>query len=146
MYKRKDNPTGNKARIFKARLVVRSFTQDKGVDYNKAAQCPTEAVEKERMSCVACEQAVCSLMSLMVCTRPDIAFAMSKKYEAQSTTAEYVAVEEAAKEAIWLDRFIIEMGLKQGVVNLHYDTKNALHLAANQVMDSIIKHIDIRYH
>lgn len=70
-----------------------------------------------------------------------------QKCVAQSTTeAEYVAAAEAAKEAIWLDKLIMEMGLTQGVVNLHCDSQSALHLAANQVMDSRVKHIDIRYH
>ncbi|OAE22091.1 hypothetical protein AXG93_1175s1000 [Marchantia polymorpha subsp. ruderalis] len=119
MYKLKDNPLRNEARIFKARMVVRGFTQEKCVDYNKvfsfvakfnmidskgvwttlmahfklfAAHCTIDAVEKGNMSCVPYEQVVASLMYLMVCTRPDIAFAMDK------------------------------------------------------VMDSIVKHINIRYH
>lgn len=69
------------------------------------------------------------------------------KCVAQSTTKdEYVAPAETAKKAIWLDKLIIEMGLKQGVVNLHCNCQSALHLAANQVMGSRVKHIDIRYH
>lgn len=35
MYKLKDNPVRNKARIFKARLVARGFTQEKDVDYKE---------------------------------------------------------------------------------------------------------------
>lgn len=70
-----------------------------------------------------------------------------QKCVAQSTTeAEYVAAAEAAKEAIWLDRLVTEMGLKQGLVQLHCDSQSALHLATNRVMDSRVKHIDIRYH
>src|SRR5450759_3514292 len=60
--------------------------------------------------------------------------------------AEYIATAEATKEAIWLDRLITEMGLKKDIVNLHCDSQSALHLAANQVMNSRVKHIDIRYH
>lgn len=71
---------------------------------------------------------------------------LQKCVDQSTTEAEYVAAVEAAKEAIWLDRLIMEMGLKQGVVNLHCDSQSALHLAANQVMDSRAKHIDIRYH
>ncbi|OAE29640.1 hypothetical protein AXG93_1762s1210 [Marchantia polymorpha subsp. ruderalis] len=337
VYKLKDNPSRNKARIFKARLVARGFTQKKGMDYNKvfspvvkyatirlvndetfhliilvyyvddifilaknqshvdecksklksafkmkymgeskrilgmeihrdheqkrlwlsqgkyvrhildtfnmidskeiwtplaahfklsAVQCPNNAVEKKNMSYVPYEQAVGSLMYLTVCTRPDIAFAMGKvssymsnpwkvhwktmkwimrylkstldygllfdglsdnakslfsyveadyrqdldkrrsttgyvftlgggsicwrfkfKCVAQSTTeTEYVAAAEAKKEAFWLDGLIMEMRLKKGVVNIYCDSHSALHLAANQVMDSRVKHIDIRYH
>ena len=70
-----------------------------------------------------------------------------QKCVAQSTTkAEYVATAEAAKEAIWLDRLATEMGLPRDIVNLHCDSQSALHLAINQVMDSSMKHIDIRYH
>ncbi|OAE35979.1 hypothetical protein AXG93_93s1180 [Marchantia polymorpha subsp. ruderalis] len=35
LYKLKDNPAGDDARIFKARLMARGFTQEKGVDYNE---------------------------------------------------------------------------------------------------------------
>ena len=70
-----------------------------------------------------------------------------QKCVAQSTTeAEYVAAAEATKEAIWLNRLITEMGLTQASVNLHCDSQSALHLAVNQVMDSRVKHIDVRYH
>src|SRR5450759_4598828 len=60
--------------------------------------------------------------------------------------AKYVATAEAAKEAIWLDRLVTEMGLTHDIVNLHCDNQSALHLAVNQVMNSRMKHIDIMYH
>ena len=31
-------------------------------------------------------------------------------------------------------------------MKLHCDSQSALHLAVNQVMDSRVKHIDVRYH
>jgi ATP-binding cassette subfamily B (MDR/TAP) protein 1 len=70
-----------------------------------------------------------------------------QKCVAQSTTeAEYVAVAEAAKEAVWLDKLVTEMGLPHDIVNLHCDSQSALHLAVNQMMNCRVKHIDIRYH
>ena len=70
-----------------------------------------------------------------------------QKCVAQPTTeAEYVAAAEAAKEAIWMDQLVTEIGLTHDTVNVHCDSQSALHLAVNHVMDSRVKHIDIRYH
>ena len=63
-----------------------------------------------------------------------------------TTEAEYVAAAEAAKETIWLNQLVTELGLKQEHVNLHCDSQSALHLATNQVMDGRVKHIDVKYH
>lgn len=38
------------------------------------------------------------------------------------------------------------MRLKQSVVNFHCDSQSVLFFARNQVMDSRVKHIDIRYY
>lgn len=38
------------------------------------------------------------------------------------------------------------MKLKHGFLKLHYDSQSVLHLAANQVMDNKMNHINIRYH
>jgi hypothetical protein len=70
-----------------------------------------------------------------------------QKHIYQSTIkAEYVVAAEATKEAIWLEKLIIEMGLKQCIINLHRNSQSVIHLATNQIMDSRVKHIDIRYH
>lgn len=42
------------------------------------SQCPTNDMAKAKMSCVLYEQAVCTLTYLMMCTRPNIPFAMGK--------------------------------------------------------------------
>ncbi|KAL4304503.1 hypothetical protein GQ457_10G014750 [Hibiscus cannabinus] len=68
-------------------------------------------------------------------------------YVALSTTeAEYMAVVEAAKEALWLIGLVKELGLEQGGVQLHYDSQSAIHLAKNQVYHARTKHIDVRFH
>lgn len=71
-----------------------------------------------------------------------------QKCKAQSTMrVEYVAVLEAVKEVIWLDKLMFKMRLKQRVINLHCDSQSALYLASNQMMkNNKIKHIDIMYH
>uniref|UniRef100_A0A2N9GEX0 Integrase catalytic domain-containing protein n=1 Tax=Fagus sylvatica TaxID=28930 RepID=A0A2N9GEX0_FAGSY len=66
---------------------------------------------------------------------------------AMSTTeAEYMAVAEAAKEALWLKGLVKEFGLNQGGVQMHCDSQSAIYLAKNQVYHARTKHIDVRFH
>jgi hypothetical protein len=66
---------------------------------------------------------------------------------AMSTTeAEYMAVAEAAKEALWLIGLVKELGIQQGGVSLHCDSHSAIYLAKNQVYHARTKHIDVRFH
>jgi len=66
-----------------------------------AAQCPTDAIEKGLMSSVPYESAVGSLMYLMVCTRPDIAFVVGKvsRYMSNPGKAHWEAVK-------WILRYL----------------------------------------
>ncbi|KAL4384756.1 hypothetical protein GQ457_15G014670 [Hibiscus cannabinus] len=63
-----------------------------------------------------------------------------------TTEAEYMAVAEAAKEALWLIGLVKELGLEQGGVQLHCDSQSAIHLAKNQVYHARTKHIDVRFY
>ena len=66
---------------------------------------------------------------------------------AMSTTeAEYMAVAEAAKEALWLTGLVKELGVEQGGVRLHCDSQSVIYLAKNQVYHARTKHIDVRFH
>lgn len=74
----------------------------------------------------------------------------SKKQELvtlSTTEAEYVAATHAAKEAVWLRRFISEIfrPLTQATV-LHCDNQSAIALAKSGAFHARTKHIDIRYH
>ncbi|KAL0458151.1 UNVERIFIED_CONTAM: Retrovirus-related Pol polyprotein from transposon TNT 1-94 [Sesamum latifolium] len=127
------------------------------------------------MSKVSYASAVGCLMYAMVCTRPDLAHAVSQvcKYMSKpgrhhwevlkwifrylkgthvghgiifdsqqhdplvvgyvdSDYAEYMAVAEAAKEALWLNGLAKELGVEQGRVQLHCDSQSAIYLAKNQ--------------
>ncbi|MCO5583887.1 hypothetical protein L7F22_037803 [Adiantum nelumboides] len=65
----------------------------------------------------------------------------------QSTTkAEYVAVSEACKEAIWLGRLVIDLGIKEETPMLHCDSQSAIQLPRNPVYHSKTKHVDVKYH
>ncbi|KAG7962752.1 hypothetical protein I3843_09G081300 [Carya illinoinensis] len=63
-----------------------------------------------------------------------------------STEAEYMAVTEAVKEAIWLQGLVTDLGFKQLEVTVYCDSQSAIHLAKNQVYHSRTKHIDVRFH
>ena len=63
-----------------------------------------------------------------------------------TTEAEYMAVTEAVKEAIWLNGLLKDLGVVQSHISLYCDSQSAIHLAKNQVYHSRTKHIDVRYH
>ncbi|KAK2404832.1 hypothetical protein QL285_054138 [Trifolium repens] len=62
------------------------------------------------------------------------------------TQAEYIALVEGVKEAIWLKGMIGEMGIGQGCVKIHCDSQSVIHLANHKVYHERTKHIDIRLH
>ncbi|PRQ16639.1 putative RNA-directed DNA polymerase [Rosa chinensis] len=63
-----------------------------------------------------------------------------------TTEAEYMALTEASKEAIWLNGLASEFGIHQEGVVVKCDSQSAIHLAKNQVFHARTKHIDVRYH
>ncbi|KAL2250008.1 UNVERIFIED_CONTAM: Retrovirus-related Pol polyprotein from transposon TNT 1-94 [Sesamum indicum] len=71
---------------------------------------------------------------------------LQKVVTLSTTEAEYVAVTEAAKELIWLQHFLGELGKPQADVILHSDSQSAIHLAKNPAFHSGTKHIEIKYH
>ena len=63
-----------------------------------------------------------------------------------TTEAEYMALTEAVKEAIWLQGLLGELGIQQRHIKVHCDSQSAIMLAKNQVYHARTKHIDVRYH
>jgi len=63
-----------------------------------------------------------------------------------STEAEYMALTDGAKEAIWLKGHVSELGFVQKTVNIHCDSQSAIALAKNAVYHERTKHIDVKYH
>ena len=64
---------------------------------------------------------------------------------ALSTTEEYMAATEAAKEALLLKGLMMELGTQQGEVPLLCDSQSAICLAKNQVYHARSQHIAVRY-
>ncbi|CAM8895916.1 unnamed protein product [Rhodiola kirilowii] len=70
-----------------------------------------------------------------------------QKVVALSTTeAEFIAITEAVKEALWLKGIMAELGHGQECVKVHSDTQGAIHLSKHQVFHERSKHIDVRMH
>jgi hypothetical protein len=61
--------------------------------------------------------------------------------------AEYMALSDATKEAVWLRALLLELGYGQDSATIiHEDNQGCLSLAKNPVHHNRTKHIDIRYH
>jgi hypothetical protein len=65
---------------------------------------------------------------------------------ASMTEAEYMAVVEVAKEALWLIGLVKELGIQQVRVSLYCDSQSVIYLAKNHVYHARTKHIDVRFH
>lgn len=65
-----------------------------------------------------------------------------------STEAEYMALSEACKEAIYLKKLMSELGVydKNKPLSLFSDSQSSLKLAANPLFHKRTKHIDVRHH
>jgi len=64
-----------------------------------------------------------------------------------STEAEYMGLTEAAKEAVFLRKFLNELGFeKLSEMTLFNDNQSALKLSENPIYHNRTKHIDVRHH
>ena len=63
-----------------------------------------------------------------------------------STEAEYVALMDAVKEALWFKRMLGQLGFKQGPIRIYVDNKGAIDIACNPRTSMRTKHIDLKYH
>ncbi|GJV04566.1 retrovirus-related pol polyprotein from transposon TNT 1-94 [Tanacetum coccineum] len=138
--------------------------------------CLVRDCDVERISKFLYANAVGSLMYLMVCTRPDIVYAVSTanvglvygtdrgnhvdvtgfvdsdyakdpdKVALSTTEAEYMALMEAVKEAIWLRGLLEELGIESNTLAVNCDNQGAIHLSRNHVFHERTKHINVRYH
>ncbi|XP_073137926.1 secreted RxLR effector protein 161-like [Henckelia pumila] len=63
-----------------------------------------------------------------------------------TTEAEYIAVSEAIKEAIWLKGMLGELGIDQRKITIFCDNQSAIQLSKHQVYHERSKHIDVKLH
>ena len=63
-----------------------------------------------------------------------------------TTEAEYIAVTESIKEAIWLQGLLSEINVFKGKSLIYTDSQSALHLCKNPIFHERTKHIEVKYH
>ena len=63
-----------------------------------------------------------------------------------STEAEYVALNDAAKEGLWLRRLLQEIKFKPAVTPIMVDNQSTIALAKHKMLKPRTKHIAMRYH
>ncbi|KAH9695610.1 hypothetical protein KPL71_022838 [Citrus sinensis] len=63
-----------------------------------------------------------------------------------TTEAEYIALTEAVKEALWLKGLVTELGLEQESVTVNCDSSSAIQLSKNPKYHERTKHADVRMH
>lgn len=70
-----------------------------------------------------------------------------QKVVALSTTeAEYIALTEAVKGALWLEGFAKELKLQGKSITVKCDSESEIHLSKNSAYHERTKHIDVRLH
>ena len=71
---------------------------------------------------------------------------LQKVVALSSTEAEYMALIEAIKEALWLFGLVKELKVNQQHISVYCDNQGAMLLSNNQVIHERTKHIDVRLH
>ncbi|KAK8704987.1 hypothetical protein V6N13_048598 [Hibiscus sabdariffa] len=162
--------------------------------------CPSTSQERERMSQIPYASAIGSIMYAMICTHPDLSYALSmtSRYQANpeqlsikgytdaslqtdkddsrsqsgfvfrlnegavswksskqdtvadsTTEAEYIAATEAAKEVVWIKKFVTELGVVPSIsdaLELYCDNNGAIAQAKEPRSHQRSKHILRRFH
>ena len=71
---------------------------------------------------------------------------LQKMVALSTTEAEYIALTEAIKEALWLLGLVKELKVGQDKVVVFCDNQGAVQLSENQVFHERTKHVDIKLH
>ena len=62
-----------------------------------------------------------------------------------STEAEYMAISDCSRQAIWIKTLIKELRIKIRSISIYGDNQGSIFIASNAVQESCTKHIDICY-
>ncbi|GJW03588.1 hypothetical protein Tco_1562444 [Tanacetum coccineum] len=63
-----------------------------------------------------------------------------------TTEAEYVSIEKACQQALWMKQALIDYGVRLDDIPIMCDNKGAINLSKKPVKNSRTKHIEIRHY
>jgi len=63
-----------------------------------------------------------------------------------STEAEYMALSDCSRQAVWMQQLYSELGLPQRRTPICADNQGSIFIGSNPVQERRTKHIDVRYH
>ncbi|CAL9007073.1 unnamed protein product, partial [Prunus brigantina] len=135
---------------FKARLVAKGYAQKEGIDYNEQdkviGQCVVGYVDSDYAGDLDKRRSTTGFVFSIAGGPVSWRSILQSTVALSTTEAEYMAVTEAIKEAIWLQGLLDDLGVQQDHVDVHCDSQSAIYLAKNQVHHARTKHIDVRFH
>jgi len=63
-----------------------------------------------------------------------------------STEAEYMALSDCSRQAVWIKSLLNELGINIGSIPINGDNQGSIFIGSNPTQEKRSKHIDIRYH
>ena len=63
-----------------------------------------------------------------------------------ATEAEYMALSDCSRQAVWIQNIFSELGLPKKPTTICADNEGGIFIASNPVQERRTKHIDVRYH
>ncbi|KAK1650863.1 hypothetical protein QYE76_068668 [Lolium multiflorum] len=98
-----------------------------------------------------CSKYLADLKSGLVKKKKEVSWASSKEctMAKSSTESEYIAASEASSEAVWMKRFIVELGVVPSALDplvIYCDNMGAIANAQEPRSHKRLKHIKLRYH
>ncbi|KAK1648096.1 hypothetical protein QYE76_065901 [Lolium multiflorum] len=169
IFKRKTDADGN-ITVYKARLVAKGFRQIQGVDYDETFS-PVAKLKSVRILLAIAAFFDYEIWQMDVKTaflngdieeelymygyvfilNGAVSWASSKQCTVakSSTESEYIAASEASSEAVWMKRFIVELGVVPSALDplvIYCDNMGAIANAQEPRSHKRLKHIKLRYH
>lgn len=122
-------------------------TMDVGLKFRRTTEPLTGYVDADWANCLDDRRSYTGYAFILSGTTISWESRKQRTVALSSTEAEYMALTEAAKEAIYLQRFLKELGFDELTkVKVYCDNNGARKLAENPIFHHRTKHIDVRHH